>query len=299
MMSGDRASEGKGSHWPRSQGGRVDELDRKVTSRLRSAVKDCFGPKCKAAWLSGSAAYGGARVGFSDIDVIIVFGERVTSPADSETIILIKRFVDEYLALHADLGLQPDLDFPGEFLTERLIQQASDGRGFTREGNPPRLALPPIESAECWLDCPDRWFRAWLGMTAFSRHFAGSRHYHSAVKLDAWKTVLRYVLLAAGSQSLLPDEVFEGLAEFGLKPSYRTFRTLETEWVQRAMAQLEAEAVVRLAHGRLHPCRAGLRAWEAHVCEHFAEGAPLPLLLDIHNTRRLSAYAATRWTALG
>ena len=91
---------------------------------------------------------------------------------------------------------------------------------------------------------------------------------------------------------------FSKLLEFGLKPSYPSFRTWETPWVQRAMAQLEAEAMVRLAHDRLYPVRGRLRAWEAHVCESFAEGDPLPLLLDIDNTRRLSAYAATRWPAL-
>src|SRR5688572_26784826 len=86
-------------------------------AELLEAALDVFGPLCKLAWLSGSYAYEGARPGRSDADIVLVFDENVPLPADPATLEPIRRFVDRYLAVHARHGLDPDLDFPGEFVT--------------------------------------------------------------------------------------------------------------------------------------------------------------------------------------
>jgi len=267
--------------------------------RLAVAVREIFGAKCKASWLSGSFAYDGARAGHSDIDVVVVLGKAIRAPAGADTTVLIRRFVDEYLALHAAHGLQPDLDFPGEFLTELLIQQAAEGRGLACDGSLGRLWLSAVESEEYWINRPDRWFRAWLSMTAFSQYLAGSRSYHSAAKLCAWKTILRFVLLHAGTLSLVLDDVFDRLTQFGVKERYRSFRAVEHGWVHRALHELAAEGALQLANGQIVPMSGRLDIWGRELCKKLADPHALPpLLLDVQDTRHLSTYASERWAAL-
>ena len=270
-------------------------------ARLAAAVRDIFGAKCKAAWLSGSFAYDGAQAGRSDIDAVIVFDERqVGAPAEPGTLLLIERFVDEYLVVHATQGFQPDLDFPGEFLTEALIEDAAAGRGLGCDAAPGQLSLSPLEDEHYWLDRPDRWSRAWLSMTAFSRYLGGSRDYHRAVKLRAWKTILRFVLLKAeGRPASSVDDLFDRLGQFGLKKSYRSFRDVEREWMERALSELAAEGSIQPGDRQIMPLSEPLNNWQGDLCRELSVGpGQPPLLLGIGETRRLSAYASKQWAAL-
>lgn len=267
--------------------------------RLAAAVGRIFGDGCRAAWLSGSAVYQGAKPGRSDIDVVVVLDGDVALPADESTIALIRRFVDEYLQVHAWRGLDPDLDFPGEYVVPATLEQAIAWRGFAYEGAVP-AEFPPVESSDYWLGRPDRWFHAWVSMTAFSRFLAGDRAYHSEAKLAAWTAVVRFVLRNVAAASLSIDDVLPMLAQFGLKPSYRGFWSDERESVRRAVEALDAEGFLALDEDRIVPNRPRLLEWEREVESAIArDGGRPPLLLppDLH--REVGRYAARRWAELG
>ena len=115
-------------------------------SELLRAAEQVFGSKCKAAWLSGSFAYQGARQSRSDIDVVVVLDRSVASPASEETMELIRSFVDAYLAVHARHDFDPDLDFPGEFVTPAMLEEAIGWRSLDLDGGVP-ARFPPVLAA--------------------------------------------------------------------------------------------------------------------------------------------------------
>ena len=280
-------------HQPEASAGEAAE------TRLAEAARDVFADRLKAAWLSGSAVYQGAKPGRSDIDVVLVLDGDVALPADEATLARIRRFVDAYLAVHAWRGLDPDLDFPGEYVVPATLEEAIAWRGFAYEGAVP-TEFPPVETSDYWLGRPDRWFHAWVSMTAFSRFLTGDRDYHSRTKLAAWTAVVRFVLRNVAAASASVDDLLPMLAQFGLKPSYRAFWPGEREWVGRAVAALEAEGSVVLDHDRIVPNRARLQQWEREVEAAIADdGGRPPLLLppDLH--REVGRYATRRWAELG
>lgn len=267
-------------------------------SELLRAAEQVFGSKCKAAWLSGSFAYQGARQSRSDIDVVVVLDRSVASPASEETMELIRSFVDAYLAVHARHGFDPDLDFPGEFVTPTMLEEAIGWRSLDLDGGVP-ARFPPVLADDYWLDRPDRWYNAWISMTAFSRFPVGDRDYYSAVKLAAWKTIARFLLLHADRRRLTPDEMLPELDQFGVKPRYPDFWTVERHWVDRALAEMEAGRELVLAQGLIEPNRARLSEWQRQVQAAIdASADPPPLLLDVRRHREIEQYAARRWQAL-
>ena len=266
---------------------------------LAAAVTRIFGPRSKASWLSGSFAYEGAQPGRSDIDVIVVLRDDAAMPADAATLDLVRAFVDEYLSAHARYGLDPDLEFPGEYLTPRMIDEVIAWRGLAHEGDLPADGFPPVESSDYWLGRPDRWFNAWLSETAFSRFLTGSRDYHAAVKTEAWATILRFLLLRAERSSLALDDLWDCLDQFGLKPRYPAFPTVERPWVMRALARLEAKAEADLAGDAVAPRMERLRAWADGIRAAIAGGEGHgPLLLDLERHAEIEAHAARRWKKL-
>ena len=266
-------------------------------TELLQAVEEVFGPILKAAWLSGSFAYQGARRARSDVDVVIVL-EGVPLPADKGTMRLIRRFVDAYLAVHERHRFDPDLDFPGEYITPAMLDEAINWRSLAFEGDLP-ARFPSVISDDYWLGRPDRWYNAWLSMTAFSRFPVGDRDYHSAVKLAAWKTVARFLLLRTDRRLLTPDEMLLGLDQFGVKPRYPDFWSVERDWVDRTLAELQAEGALGLADGLIEPNFEWLANWESRLEAEIADSAaPPPLLVDTKLHREIEEYAASQWAAL-
>lgn len=268
---------------------------------LRAAVAEAFGARCKAAWLSGSFVYQGERRGRSDVDVVVVLGDATPVPADAATLERIRAFVDAYLQVHARCGLDPDLDFPGEHVVPATIAEAIAWRGLAAEGGGGMAeSFPTNPPSEYWLARPDRWFHAWVSMTAFSRFLAGDRAWHEKVKLAAWKTVARFVLLRSPGPARTPEALLPELVQFGAKPRYRRFWRAERDWLARALGELEAEGAVTLAGRLVTPVAARLRAWEEEVGAAVAAhgDAPGPLLLPPELHREVGEYAKRRWVEM-
>lgn len=265
-------------------------------SEFRHAVETIFADRCKAAWLSGSFLYKGAKPGRSDIDVVVVLDERTALPADHDTIRRIRAFVDVYLDLHARLGLDPDLDFPAEYVVPQAIEEAISWRGLSLQGSVAD-AFPAVENSDYWLGRPDRWFNAWLSETAFSHFLTGDAVFHSAAKLTAWKTILRFLLLRGDGQPMGLENFWTGLAQFGVKESYLPFWPQEESWVQRAIDDLVVEgSAVRVAD-RVAPSPFWLAQWEkqiqAAIDAHDESG---PLLLPPGPHDEIAAFAERRWS---
>ena len=267
-------------------------------SEFRGAVEVIFGERCKAAWLSGSFLYKGAKPGRSDIDVVIVLDEATALPADEATTERIRAFVDVYLDVHARLGLDPDLEFPAEYVVPRAIEEAITWRGLSLHGSVAD-AFPAVENSDYWLGRPDRWFNAWLSETAFSHFLTGDALFHSAAKLAAWKTILRFLLLRGGGQAMGLEDFWTGLAQFGVKESYLPFWPQEESWVRRAIDDLVAEGSAERVADRVSPSLLWLDHWEKQIQsaidDHEATG---PLLLPPGPHDEIAAYAERRWMAM-
>jgi len=265
-------------------------------AEFRRAANEIFGARLKCAWLSGSFLYNGAKPGRSDIDLVVVFDETVAIPADEEVIDRIRRFIDVYLDVHARLDLDPDLEFPAEYVVPAQIEQAIGWRGLALNGSVAD-EFPPVDNSDYWLGRPDRWFNAWLSETAFSRFLTGDRTYHEHSKLTAWKTILRFLLLRSEGEPMGLDEFWPGLAQFGVKPSYEPFWPAERAWVERALAELEAEGVAEPRADAVAAVHGPLREWERQLEARIAaepETGPLLLPPELHST--LGKHAARRWS---
>jgi hypothetical protein len=159
--------------------------------------------------------------------------------------------------------------------------------------------FPPVEHSDYWVGRPDRWFNAWLSETAFSRFLTGDASYHEASKLGAWKSVLRFLLLRSDDSPVGLDELWPRLAQFGVKPSYEPFWPAERAWVQRAIAELEAEGTAQRSGDRVLPVRDALRQWEKQVQAAIAGDRSVgPLLLPPELHGKIGAYAARQWERL-
>jgi predicted nucleotidyltransferase len=278
-----------------TMGGGADRAE--AEAEFARATREIFGTSCKAAWLSGSFVYQGAKPGHSDIDVVVVLDDRVSIPADGETLERIRRFIDVYLTVHARLGLDPDLQFPAEYVVPATIEEALDWRGLALDGTVAD-EFPPVDNPDHWLGRPDRWFHAWLSETAFSRFLAGDRAYHEASKLAAWKTVLRFLLLRSDGRPMGLDDLWPGLAQFGVKPSYQPFWPAEQVWVERAAGALEKEGTAERVDDRIIAVREPLRQWEQQLESKIrAERSEGPLLLPPERHDEIAAYARQRWAS--
>ena len=267
-------------------------------ARLARGVREIFGDQARAAWLSGSFVYDGARPCESDIDVVVLFAAPAPVPADGGTMARIRRFVDLYLEVHAQAGLDPDLEFPGEYVAPETLAETFAWRGLAHEGAVAER-FPPVRNSDYWLGRPDRWFNAWLSMTAFSRFLAGDPAAHEAAKLEAWTTIARFLLLRGGGRTG-EEALWERLGQFGVKPRYQALRRLEAPWLERALARLVSEGAVRREGEALVPQRDALAAWEREMAAAIARGGggdggggPLVLTPPLH--REIEEHARRRW----
>lgn len=269
-----------------------------VRRYYRERVKARFGASCLMAWLTGSFAYSGGTRGKSDIDVLVVLDDAFAALEPRERAGQVAGFVNDYLALHLRTGYVPDLQFPGEYVTEAIIKDAVAGRGF-HVGEDGALFLPRA-SVEYYLADPERWFRAWLSQTAFSRFIGGDEAAYQAHKRAAWATILKFVLKNCPLESIEEDDVFGLLRAFGVHADYWDFRASERAWVGEGLRELLDEGMLLAYGGRYVPVRESLATWEGVVAQAVRSGSirRAAFLFDMPLTREIAAIATTRWEEL-
>ncbi len=206
------------------------------------AAEESFGTNISFIFLSGSVAYGGGRVGHSDIDVAIILKDESYRMAHNARIDTIVGFGQQYVSIHNQTGFIPDTLFPGEIVTDGLLRDAAAGRGFSIENM--EISLPPA-SDEYYLATAEHWFRAWLSMSAFSVFVFGDMQAWEENKILAWQTIIRYILLRTDMQSLNSDLIINSLLNeknkwvgFGITSNYKSFRELEIHYIQKALTKL-------------------------------------------------------------
>ncbi len=261
-----------------------------------NAIATAFGDLCKTAWLTGSFAYGGGTLGKSDVDVTIVLHNSALDVDAGRLNDRAQSFVSSYLALHRELGYRPDLHFPGEYVTCAMISDAVDGRGFHVDAAG-KLFLPKA-STQYYLEDPERWFRAWLSQTAFSRFLCGDRSFHRESKLGAWATIIRF-LLRDKSDAFTTAFIFDSLRVFGVHHDYWSFRRLEAPWVNRVLTGLVECGDLQSQNNEFEPNVPALVGWEASLSATIVSGAirRARLLLPMDMTRDIASFAENNWAA--
>lgn len=210
------------------------------------AARKVFGADISYVLYSGSVAYGGGRVGVSDIDVMVVLKRRLSTEAALAKQIA---FAKEYFAIHAKYNFDPDRIFPGEVLSADLAEDAVLGRGFSLHNG--RLHLPQA-SAEYYLADSEHWFRAWISMLAFSVFGSGSFEQFDGFKRRAWRTILLYLISRQIENTVCPDSVIRMLSSggnkwlgFGITENYHLFSSLEAPYIERVITMLEQEGFLK------------------------------------------------------
>lgn len=210
------------------------------------ATCEVFGADTSYVLYSGSVAYGGGRIGISDIDVMVVLKRRLSTEAALAKQIA---FAKKYLAIHARYNFDPDRIFPGEVLSTGLAEDAILGRGFSLHNG--RLYLPQA-SVEYYLADSEHWFRAWISMLAFSVFGSGSFEQFDAFKRRAWRTILLYLISRQTENTICPDSVIQTLSSggnkwlgFGITENYHLFPSLEAPYIEGAITTLEQEGFLK------------------------------------------------------
>lgn len=142
------------------------------------------------SFFAGKVAHG-AQQTQSDIDCIVVLKE--TALNNSTTKERVKKFVDDYLRIHAAYGFLPDLDFPGDVITKLQKEEAIAGRGFCLKD---KFHCPLIRTNKDW-DKENVDYRIWLTEIAFNNNhlIAGNKTLFQEDSSRAVDTIVKFLLI--------------------------------------------------------------------------------------------------------
>lgn len=274
------------------------ELESRVESRFKTLVDTCFGGLYEYCVQTGSFAYGGGTLGKSDLDVVIVFKKDIYSESKNELLLRIKHFVNGYLKIHKETGYMPDLVFPGEFITEDLVDDSISGRGFQLDLNN-HLFLPKA-STEYYLENPERWFRAWLSQSAFNKFLVGNKKLFSENKVRAWSSIIKFTLWNEKSKSFTLRDIVDKLRPFGVHADYFNFMKLEEDWISRSLSMLVREGYISNSKDRYLANFDKLGRWERDIAELIRNRSikKAKLVLNMEETLSLSNYSIAMWNKL-
>ncbi len=210
-----------------------------IKKQLTEAALRIFGANMVFSLFSGSVAYGGGKIGKSDIDVMIILLNK-----NVFTLNQYLEFGKEYININHIHGFVPDKIFPGEIITLDSVEDAISGRGFSVKSQ--ELYLSPA-SEEYYMRSSEHWFRAWLSMLAFSVVDYGEHEVFLSYKIRAWRTVILYLLRHVRSEvsaesilELLLDQSNKWIG-FGITSNYVKFEEFESRIITQVLRGLEKE----------------------------------------------------------
>lgn len=250
-------------------------------------AKAIFGTDLKFIFLTGSVTYGGAVLGKSDLDVVLIFDDSILNKDGREKFIeKTELFSKAYIQIHKKFGFTPDLLFPGEFLTLSMVRDAIAGRGFVVKNN---ILTLPLTSNDYYLTSEDTWFRAWLSMLAFSLLLFGNPHDFREIQKSAWKTIILYMLKNHERDTVTPHDILSKMKRntnkatgFGVTSNYALFESLEMPAVRTIFENLMQENYL-IKKGRIFVIKKEkLKEWETSVVKNITKKnfqAQLPLTI--------------------
>ena len=102
-----------------------------MDAKWKSLVKDTFQDHLVTSFINGRAALYLADSEM-DVDIFVVLKNDILSKRN-EFNELWKKFVIGYKEIHLEYGFKPDNYFPGDFVTEKQVEEMLQGRGFTEK----------------------------------------------------------------------------------------------------------------------------------------------------------------------
>lgn len=129
-----------------------------VTSSFRydaaAGIEAIFGDMATLSCLTGSALESTPNSSDSDVDIVVVLRDDAEL---QEALTARTEFTSFYVRLHHEHGYVPDLEWPGEVLYQRELEDALQGAAF--DANPRSTTAPAL----CTEDQP---YRYWVSMVA-------------------------------------------------------------------------------------------------------------------------------------
>lgn len=243
-----------------------------IEERFADASTRHFGERAAFVISSGSFAYAGAEKGRSDLDVMTVFKSDVYQMSRSELADIMSGFIEDYIKIHKEYGYRPDPSFPGEYITEANVEDAIAGRGF--HASDTGLFLPPA-SNEYYLEDPNRYYRAWLSMLAFSRRLHGDKNKFEEIKLRAWESIMLFLLSQFDEKKIDTNKVLRILTGqedkwqgVGVTKKCVTFPDEERLYVEQTLVRLNVRGILGSNRsGKYAIDKARIGAWSSAVSE--------------------------------
>ncbi len=250
----------------------MDELERReIEGKFAASAESSFGSDLVLGISSGSFAYCGAVKGKSDIDILLILRESVRHIPKEKLISKVKTFIESYFAIHREHGFSPDGLFPAEYLTIENVKDAISGRGFhaCAEGT---LYLPPA-SDEYYLQDREHYYRAWASMLAFSRRIIGDSTIFEEVKLEAWETIIAFLLLSFGeNEEITPSLLLDVLTStddkwrgVGVTNRCLSFRQDEYLYVELALNRLRIKGLIEFGDDQTLRVTTLIQEWGKEV----------------------------------
>jgi len=270
-----------------------------IEERFAESVQTHFGNHLSLALSSGSFAYAGATKGKSDLDIMTVLRDGIRDVPRKELLEMIQGFSRDYVAIHRQYDYAPDDVFPGEYITEANVEDAIAGRGFhaTESG----IYLPPA-SNEYYLEDPERYFRAWRSMLAFSKHIAGEEEKFDETKIRAWESIVLYLLSQMDEEEVSAERIMDILTgnedkwqSVGVTQKCLTFREDEIAYVERTLVRLKMRGLLSADAPSYGIATEEVQTWSSALASDLQSGnlQRSAFLLNKDNETELTAFTKT------
>lgn len=175
----------------------------------REGFWEAFNGKAMFSSVFGSLAYQGSTT--NDIDIFTLLRKPLTEVERADA-------AHAYFVLHRELGLHPDLDFPGEYVALEQARRSLIGGGFLMKAG--LVEIPEIPNGSAWTSFND--FRHHLtALGGPSRLLFGSPEAWSRLRIRALSTLVVVVLLKTNAGEFSRQDIVEHL--IGTGKSYLGF----------------------------------------------------------------------------
>ena len=244
---------------------RAQKIDQ-IKQLFRTLITETFGDLTLYAFLGGSLAFNIDKKN-SDIDCVVVLKDKAYQ--DIEIKNKIKRFVRGYLKIHQICGYTPDLNFPGDIISESQKEEALGGLGFVSEGSVKTFLV--IKEKD-W-DRQNIDYRVWLTEIAFDSNMfvTGNLTLFRKDSMQAMDTILKFILFLSNGQKIDPEnvcnEIFKkGKPFLGLSDLYRpVFESRLIEKLKLSFNHLETSGLVNKSGTYFQINFPLIKVWEADI----------------------------------
>lgn len=261
----------------------------KLQDDIVSSAQKIFGEYITNILLTGSVPYGGGVLGQSDLDIVIILRDDfLGDQTHHEIYTRCRAFAFEYLRIHDQYGFRPDTLFPGEFLTESMVRDTVEGRGFSVKNS--RLFLPKT-SNDYYLESAETWFQAWLSMLASGVVIHGPKQSFEKTRREAWRTILLHFIAQRPDTAITVEKIINTFmqntnkdVQYGFTSNYFLFKTILSPTLHATLEMLAEEGIVKKIKGKYHPKKERVQQWERTLVHMLQKNSLRRAQLLLHTT---------------